>query len=138
MPNRCQRRHEADMLSQASRARGQRAKATCKMGGSSLSASITVEAFRNLFRAPLAGCGALRFGDPLGDVVACGVIQLVIPAPKRAVFAENVLEFIGDGHGPFFAVEFDLKTGDAAFDRVRSLLHPLVDQQDMLALSSGK
>src|ERR1019366_9901043 len=69
------------------------------------------QAFRNLFRATHAGVGALRFSDPLGNVVARGVIQLVIPAPQRASFAENALELIGDFYRPFFAVQLTLKTG---------------------------
>src|ERR1700726_4638040 len=40
------------------------------------------QAFRNLFRATDARITALRFGDPLGDVVAGGVIQSVIPAAR--------------------------------------------------------
>src|SRR6266403_992738 len=96
------------------------------------------QAFRNLFRATDTSVGAFGFGDPLGDVVTGGVIQSVIPAAKRAIFTENALEFVGDGYGPFFAVQFHLKTSKAAFDRSRSLLHPFVNQQKMPALSGGK
>ncbi len=96
------------------------------------------QAFRNLFRAAPARFGTLGIGDPLGNVVACGVIQFVIPAAKQAIFAENALELIGDGYGPFFAVEFHLETGNAAFDGSRSLLHSLVDQQNVPTLSGRK
>jgi hypothetical protein len=96
------------------------------------------QTFRNLFRATHAGFAALRFGDPLGDVVARGVIQPVIPAPQRASFAQNALELIGDFCSPFFAVQFNLKTGDATFRSSRALLHPLVDQQNVPALPGGK
>src|SRR2546429_3273819 len=85
------------------------------------------QAFRNLFRATDARITALRFGDPLGDVGAGGVIQSVIPSAKRAIFTENALELVGDGDSPFFAVQFHLKTRNAAFDGSRSLLHPFVD-----------
>src|ERR1700674_261529 len=96
------------------------------------------QAFRNLFRATDACFAAFRFGDPLGDVAAGGMIQLVIPAAKRAIFAENALEFIRNGDGPLFAVEFHLESGNVAFDGSRSFLHPLVDQQKVPALSGGK
>ena len=85
------------------------------------------QALRNLFRATHASFGALGLGDPLRNVVAGGVIQSVIPAAKRAIFTENALDFVRDGHDPFFAVQFHLKTRNAAFDGSRSLLHPLVD-----------
>src|SRR5579859_806275 len=81
------------------------------------------EAFGNLFGATLAGRGAFRFADPLGDVVAGGVIQLVIPAPKRAGTAKNALEFRGDGYNPLVEVEFDLKMRNTAFRNSRSPLH---------------
>src|ERR1700704_4415276 len=82
---------------------------------------------RNLFRATDVRFASLGFDDPLGNVAAGGVIQSVIPAAKRAIFAENAFEFIGDGYGPLFAVQFHLKIGSAAFDGSRSLLHPLID-----------
>src|SRR5208283_952289 len=96
------------------------------------------QTLRNLFRASHAGFSALRFADPLVNVAARGVIQFVIPTPKRAIFSENALELIGDFCSPFFAVQFNLKTGDAAFRGSRSLLHALVDEQNVPAVSRGK
>ena len=123
MPNRCARRREAD-IAVPTFAGAWMARESHLQNGRQFPFRLhdREQAFRNLFRAPHAGCGALRFGDPLGNVVARRVIQLVIPAPKRAILtrnaAENALELIGDGYGPFFAVEFNPKTGDAAFDGV--------------------
>src|SRR5882762_6240665 len=93
---------------------------------------------RNLFHTTNARFAALRFGGRLIIKKKGGVIQSVIPAAKRAIFVENALEFIGDGYGPFFAVQFHLKTGNASFDGSRSLLHPLINQQKVPALSGGK
>src|SRR5437879_1858806 len=96
------------------------------------------QAFRNLFRATDAYFAALRFGHPLGNVIAGGVIQSLIPATKRPIFVENALELIRNGYGPFFTVQLHLKMGNAALDGPRSLLHPLVDKQKVPALSGGK
>ena len=84
------------------------------------------QAFRNLFRSTHAGFAALRFSDPLGDVVPRGVIQFVIPAPQRASFAKKTLARMrlsssGIFYGPFFAVEFNLKMGDASLRRLALL-----------------
>ena len=51
---------------------------------------------------------------------------------------ENALQLIGNRDRPFLVVEFDLKTGDTAFDGSRLLLHPLVDQQKVPALPRRK
>src|ERR1700730_15254667 len=96
------------------------------------------QALRNLFRATHTRFAAFRFGDPLRNVAPTGVIQSVVPAASLAIFAENALELIRNVYGPFFAVQVHLEPGDAAFDGSRSLLHPLIDQQKVPALSSGK
>ncbi len=85
------------------------------------------QAFRNLVRPALASFGALRFADPLGDVIASRVVQFVILPAKCAIFAKNVLELIGNDYRPFFAVEFNLETSNTSLRGSRSLLHPLVD-----------
>ena|ERR1700677_18290 len=96
------------------------------------------QTFRNLFRPTRARFGAFRFGDPLGNIIASGVIQSVVPAEKGAIFAQNRLELAGRCDGAFLGVEFDLETHRAAFEGLRTLLHAFVDQQKMAALPSRK
>src|ERR1700722_6595810 len=66
------------------------------------------------------------------------MIQLVIPAPQRTIFAEQALDLGGNGYGSLFDIKLHLETRGVAFKGSRCLLHLLVNQQKMTALFRRK
>jgi len=96
------------------------------------------QALGDLLGAAQAGFAAFHLCDPVGDFLACGVVQPVEPAAERAVLAQGALQFGGYGDDACFGVGLQAKLRDGTGNGFAAGLHPFVYEHDVIALAGGK
>src|SRR5207237_10568914 len=89
-------------------------------------------------RPPAARGAALGLRHQFDYFTALGRIQLVEPAAQPAIFRQRALQFIRLGDHPLFGIWLQPEMRSHSRPSAAASLHPLVDQQIVVAFAGGK